>query len=48
VKGHEGHHVVIKAKLDEADHSLTVDKLAMMRRSKQSEEVKKADSDKKD
>jgi uncharacterized protein YdeI (BOF family) len=35
VKGHEGHHVKIKAKLDEANHSLTVDKLTMMRASKQ-------------
>ncbi len=32
VKGHEGHHVSIKAKLNEADHSLTVDKLKMMRK----------------
>lgn len=36
VKGHEGHHVKVKAKLDEANHSLTVDKLTMMKASKQS------------
>jgi hypothetical protein len=41
VKGHEGHHVSIKAKLNEADHSLTVDKLKMMRKGKQTEETKK-------
>lgn len=41
VKGHEGHHVSIKAKLNEADHSLTVDKLKMMRKAKQTEETKK-------
>jgi uncharacterized protein YxeA len=41
VKGHEGHHVSIKAKLNEADHSLTVDKLKMMRKHKQTEETKK-------
>jgi uncharacterized protein YxeA len=35
VKGHEGHHVKVKAKLDEANHSLTVDKLTMMRKGKQ-------------
>ncbi len=36
VKGHEGHHVKVKAKLDEANHSMTIDKLTMMRASKQS------------
>jgi hypothetical protein len=36
VKGHEGHHVKVKAKLDEANHSVTIDKLTMMRSSKQS------------
>lgn len=41
VKGHEGHHVSIKAKLNEADHSLNVDSLKMMRKSKQTEETKK-------
>jgi hypothetical protein len=44
VKGHEGHHVKVKAKLDEANHSLTVDKLTMMRKAKQSGDMK---SDKK-
>jgi hypothetical protein len=40
VKGHEGHHVRVKAKLDESNHSLTVDKLTMMKKSKQSGEMK--------
>ena len=39
VKGHEGHHVKVKAKLDEANHSITVDKLSMMKKSKQSGEM---------
>ena len=43
VKGHEGHHVKVKAKLDEADHSLSVEKLTMMRKGKQTAEEKKAD-----
>ncbi|HET9837175.1 MAG TPA: hypothetical protein VFR84_03005 [Candidatus Angelobacter sp.] len=47
VKGHEGHHVKVKAKLDEANHSLTVDKLRMMRKSKQSGEEKKGEEPKK-
>ena len=41
LKGHEGHHVKVKAKLDESNHSLTVDKLSMLRKSKQSGEEKK-------
>lgn len=36
VKGHEGHHVKVKAKLDETNHSVTIDKLTMMRAGKQS------------
>jgi hypothetical protein len=40
VKGHEGHHVKVKAKLDESSHSITVDKLTMMKKSKQSDEMK--------
>jgi hypothetical protein len=47
VKGHEGHHVKVKAKLDEANHSLTIDKLTMMGAGKQSGGKHKADSDKK-
>jgi hypothetical protein len=35
VKGHEGHHVKVKAKLDESAHSITVDKLTMMKAKKQ-------------
>jgi len=46
VKGHDGHHVSIKAKLNETDHSLTVDKLSMMRKSKQTEETKKEEEKK--
>lgn len=40
VKGHEGHHVKVKAKLDEANHSVTIDKLSMMKKSKQAAEKK--------
>ena len=40
VKGHEGHHVKVKAKLDESNHSITVDKLTMMRKAKQASENK--------
>jgi len=40
VKGHEGHHVKVSAKLDEANHSITVDKLTMMKKSKQTDEMK--------
>lgn len=48
VKGHEGHHVKVKAKLDESNHSLTVDKLSMMRKGKQtSEEQHKEGAEKK-
>jgi len=43
MKGHEGHHVKVKAKLNEADHSLTVEKLTMMRKGKQSAEMEKAE-----
>jgi hypothetical protein len=41
VKGHEGHHVKVKAKLNEADHSMNVEKLTMMRKAKQSGEEQK-------
>jgi hypothetical protein len=47
VKGHEGHHVKVKAKLDEANHSLTVDKLTMLRKGKQSGEEQKGEEPKK-
>lgn len=46
VKGHEGHHVKVKAKLDEANHSLTVDKLTMMRKAKQTAETQKQEEKK--
>jgi hypothetical protein len=41
VKGHEGHHVHVKAKLDESNHSMTVDKVSMMRSSKQAKNMNK-------
>jgi|SRR5579864_214041 len=41
VKGHDGHHVKMKAKLNEADHSLNVEKLTMMRQDKQAAEEQK-------
>ncbi len=43
VKGHEGHHVKVKAKLNEADHSMNVEKLTMLRKGKQSAEEQKAE-----
>lgn len=47
VKGHEGHHVKVKAQLNEADHSLNVEKLTMMAKSKQtSDEQKKEEQPK--
>jgi hypothetical protein len=41
VKGHEGHHVKVKAKLDEANHSMTVEKLSMMSKHKQTGQEQK-------
>lgn len=41
VKGHEGHHVKIKAKLDESSHSLDVEKLTMMSKAKQTSQEQK-------
>ena len=46
VKGQEGHHVKIKAKLNEADHSLDVEKLTMLRKGKQTGEEQKAEPNK--
>jgi hypothetical protein len=43
VKGHEGHHVKVKAMLNEADHSINVEKLTMLRKGKQSAEEQKAE-----
>ena len=40
VKGHEGHHVKVTAKLNEADHSVNVEKLSMLSKSKQTAEEK--------
>jgi hypothetical protein len=46
VKGHEGHHVKVKAKLNEADHSLTVEKMSMLRKGKQTAEEQKKEEKK--
>ena len=46
VKGHEGHHVKVKAKLNEADHSLDVEKLTMLAKSKQTGQEQKAEEKK--
>ena len=46
VKGHEGHHVRIKAKLNEADHSVNVEKISMLRKAKQTGEKQKAEEKK--
>ena len=46
VKGHEGHHVKIRAKLNESDHSVDVEKVTMLRKSKQSAEEKNAEEKK--
>ena len=35
LKGHEGHHVRVTAKLNDSDHSMNVEKVSMMRHSKQ-------------
>lgn len=35
LNGHEGHHVKVKANLDESSHSLTVNSVKMLRKSKQ-------------
>lgn len=43
VKGHEGHHVKVSAKLDEANHSVTIDKLTMMKKGKQTGQEQKAE-----
>jgi hypothetical protein len=46
VKGHEGHHVKVKAKLNESDHSMNVEKLTMMSKSKQTAEEKQKEEKK--
>ena len=46
VKGHEGHHVKIKAKLNETDHSVDVEKITMMSKSKQTAQEQKAETPK--
>jgi hypothetical protein len=46
VKGQENHHVKVKAKLNEADHSVNIEKLSMLRKSKQTAEVQKQEEKK--
>ena len=46
VKGHEGHHVKVKAKLNETDHSMDVEKLTMMAKSKQTGQEQKKEEQK--
>ncbi len=46
LKAHDGHHVKVKAKLDEANHSMTVEKVKMMRKSKQTEQEKQQEKSK--
>ncbi|MBZ5504197.1 MAG: hypothetical protein LAO78_01805 [Acidobacteriia bacterium] len=46
VKGHEGHHVRIKAKLNETDHSVNVEKISMLRKAKQTGKEQKAEEKK--
>ena len=46
VKGHEGHHVKVTAKLNEADHSVNVEKLSMLSKSKQTAEEKQKEEKK--
>lgn len=46
VKGHEGHHVKVKAQLNEADHSLNVEKLTMLAKSKQTDQEQKKEEQK--
>ena len=46
VKGHEGHHVKITAKLNEGEHSVNVEKLSMLRKGKQTAEEKQAEEKK--
>jgi hypothetical protein len=41
VKGHEGHHVKIKAMLNEGDHSVKVESLSMLSKGKQTGEMQK-------
>ncbi|HEU4416680.1 MAG TPA: hypothetical protein VFT65_17965 [Candidatus Angelobacter sp.] len=46
VKGHEGHHVKVKAMLNADDHSMNVEKLTMLRKAKQTGEEQKAEDKK--
>jgi len=41
VQGHDGHHVKIKAKLDEPNHAVHVESLSMLSKSKQAGEMQK-------
>jgi len=44
VKGHEGHHVKVKAKLNEADHSMDVEQVSMLSKSKQTAQEQQKES----
>ena len=46
LKAHDGHHVKVKAKLDEANHSMTVQNVRMLRKGKQTKQVQTAESQK--
>lgn len=46
VKGHEGHHVKLTGKLNETDHSVNVQKLSMLGKSKQTAEEKQQEEKK--
>ncbi len=47
VQGHEGHHVKVRAKLDEANHSMTIEKVSMLRKGKQTKEVQQQEKQEK-
>ncbi len=42
LKAHEGHHVKVKAKLDEANHSMTIQSVKMLRKGKQTKQEQSA------
>ncbi len=44
LKAHDGHHVKVKAKLDETNHSLTIQDVKMLRKGKQTKQEEKAES----
>ena len=46
LKAHDGHHVKVKAKLNAADHSMTVQDVKMMRKSKQTKQEEQQENQK--